>query len=141
MSLFGGAWRVEIFLPDRPWYPGYKWTETAYNGVDLNDFNGGEEAELIISATPTVEFARVMEHVRDNGSATVDSVTLATFTMKPALPVWQSSELTIEATDSEGQEVILKITPAEEVDDKANGFDIITTTFTVAPDGKSALSY
>lgn len=121
MSIFRGAWEVTVLYHEET---GGRIRSDVYNGVDINDFNGGDPAEFIISAIPVVEAARVVEDAARPGGTSVDFVDLASFRIDPATWTCRTSEIRVDATTAGGEPVTLVICPAYAVEDTTNGFDV-----------------
>jgi hypothetical protein len=111
VGMFDALWHVLVF------YVGNDGNITGelreFDGVMLNDFNGGGKDELTISAHPKVSFQNDWENLLRNGQATFETVDLATYRLKRKSARFQTSELCFIAFDEEGRKVRLRITPSE----------------------------
>jgi hypothetical protein len=121
--MFSNTWHILAFVIDDNDMLDPSGEYREFNGVYINDFNGGDPDELVISAMPTVAKAQSWNELMEQGSTTLDSVDIATFKVKNEPARFQTSELRIMAVDEQGRDVRLIISPGYEVDDEVNGFD------------------
>lgn len=112
MIEFGGRWSVQAFIIggdkdatkirfDREWI-----------GVSINPFNTSDEYDgLILTTIAPDDALDADESLALLGSTEIIQREIATFRVKPQLPRFRTSELHIDAVDSEGREVMLVIQP------------------------------
>lgn len=99
--MFGqGVWRCLLIREDG--------TTQLWNGVQLDTYSEDGVEILEISETPAESLFASDVEFAVTGSTTYETVTLASFTLRPEPPVFQGDEIGVKARDGE-IDVVLRI--------------------------------